>query len=316
MTNEIVAIESPAALDQTRPANMSGAQNDQMMIDLFIGSRKSDNTKDTYRRAIKAFTAHTGKTLAMTTAIDFQSYVELVSADGANLATVSAKVAPIKSLFSYAQKLGYIQFNVGAATQLKKASRMIDHKVVSESDLKKFLAAVGKGSNHHRAKTQTHWLIVYCLYATGARVSEYLALQKKDVIQRDGKTVFNFRAENTKGNKDRSIELPQFLADELKQHIDTDEDQSPDSYVFNRVYAGKAGPLTRQSVNQMMTRVCDAHGLPRVTPHMLRHSVATHARAAGLPIADLAAKLGNSVQVVADFYDHNDSSAAFETALL
>jgi len=74
-----------------------------------------------------------------------------------------------------------------------------------------------------------------------------------------------------------------------------------------------AGPLfvtgagrryVHQMVSRGLTQTLAALGLPRRNGHVLRHSVATHLIAAGVPIADAAVYLGDSVATIVKTYLH------------
>ena len=74
-----------------------------------------------------------------------------------------------------------------------------------------------------------------------------------------------------------------------------------------------AGPLfvtgagrryLHQMVSRGLTQTLAALGLPRRNGHVLRHSVATHLIAAGVPIADAAVYLGDSVATIVKTYLH------------
>jgi integrase len=61
-------------------------------------------------------------------------------------------------------------------------------------------------------------------------------------------------------------------------------------------------------------RLSVAAGLPRLTPHGLRHSFATAALKARVPVEGVAARLGNTARVVQEVYQHvipaDDAAAA------
>ena len=76
------------------------------------------HTQDAYRRDIGRFLVFTAKPLAQTTLGDIQAFADMLQ----NYAPSSRKrtLSAIKSLHSFAQKIGYLQVNVGAAIMLPK----------------------------------------------------------------------------------------------------------------------------------------------------------------------------------------------------
>ena len=75
---------------------------------------------------------------------------------------------------------------------------------------------------------------------------------------------------DTKGHERREISIPSFLIDDLAQHV---AGLNPDDLVFT----GLRGNPLRSQIFQRATldQACEQAGIPRVTPHELRHTAAT-----------------------------------------
>ena len=168
-------------------------------------------------------------------------------------------------------------------------------------------------------------LIVRLLYGCGLRVSEPLELRMKDVDLNGARLTIRF----AKGNKDRMVPLPQCLLGEMEAQMrvaravwkgDVEAGlpialptalarkypkapfQEPWAWVFP-AHAPVKHPRTGQRVRfrmhesnaQRAVRAAAAKAgiVMRVTPHVLRHSYATHAHASGAPARDLQEILGH-----------------------
>jgi hypothetical protein len=95
----------------------------------------------------------------------------------------------------------------------------------------------------------------------------------------------------TKGHERRDVPLPRFLLEDLAQHI---PGKAPDDLVFAGVRGGAAlryPVFQRGALNQACARI----GIPRLTPHELRHTAASLAIAAGADIKVVQQMLGPQV---------------------
>ncbi len=176
-----------------------------------------------------------------------------------------------------------------------------------------------------------HWLypLWHTLLASGCRVGELLALTWQDVdfdaaAIRIAKTLQRVAGEYFTGSPktaagERTISLPAEAMQVLRQQRGRQVLASQASeYVFPNL-AG--GPLHVSTVGHALARECDRLGLPRVTPHGLRHLHASLLLAEGLPLPAVSARLGHAnTQVTATVYAHalpgqDDGARAIARAL-
>lgn len=303
-------ITAPIRLSQ--PAwDMSGAKDDAHLIDMFINSRASKNTRAVYRPNIDRFMEWLAKPLRQVTLADLTDYLELVKQSKLKPSGILSRINPVKSLLSYGQKLGYLQFNVGSVITLPQPERIIEDKVLSELALRKILKTLEDGN-------KTQWLVTYTMYSVGARVTEFLSLRHRDFKSEEGNHYFIFRSSTTKSGKTRRVRIPDFLAEEIAAHIAWKDREDMNEPIFShQKLNGEIVGFSRQWVNHFLKRVCDENKLPKCTPHMLRHSVATHAIKRGMPIHVVSHMLGHSgVDITARTYDHNEKSDCFQSGLL
>lgn len=313
---------------QPKP-DMSGARDDDHLIEMFIRSRPSENTQETYALNIRKFRDFIGweKPLRTVTLADMTEYVDQVKAEtlpnGQTLkpASIRTRIDPIKSLMSYAQRLGYLQYNVGVEIELQRPDRIIEDKVLSEPEVERWLDVLEERKDKGTAGTadQIRWLAFYTLYSVGARVTEFISLQAQD-FRRDGATgqhYFIFRSENTKGKKTRRVEIPYRIAVRIEKHIQDKGRDDETEPIFSHKVHGQWVGYSRHWVNDFLNKLCKAHQLPKCTPHMLRHSVATHAYQKGMTLEEISYKLGHSgLDITNQTYNHTNMSGAFETNVL
>ena len=135
------------------------------------------------------------------------------------------------------------------------------------------------------------------LYATGARISEALALSVDDVIDEHQRTGDTIRVTG-KGNKQRMVPVGSFARAALDAYLTRSRPVLVSSAKRStpRLFLGtRGGPLSRQNAwltVQSAARSADLEGL--VSPHTLRHSFATHILQGGADIRVVQELLGHA----------------------
>ena len=150
--------------------------------------------------------------------------------------------------------------------------------------------------------TRDHWLhpLWVTLVCTGCRLGELLALTWSDVDLAEGrisiaKTVQRVDGEwivtcpKTQAGL-RTVTLPQEGVDALQHQAQLRLANGGGSLVFSRT----TDPIHRATVSHAMQRECDRLGVPRLTPHGLRHMHASLLLDQGLPIPLVSQRLGHS----------------------
>lgn len=150
--------------------------------------------------------------------------------------------------------------------------------VLSQDEVERLLRAL------HVRRYQA---IAMVLYGTGVRIEEALALKVSDIDS--GRGVIHVR--KGKGSKAREVRLTPALHAWLRRYWA--REQPPLPYLFSSRRAGK--PPTQDSVRAALAQAADEAGITKhVTPHVLRHTYATHLLEAGVDIRVLQALLGHA----------------------
>jgi len=159
-------------------------------------------------------------------------------------------------------------------------------KVISKSEI---LAIIAHTNN------LKHRCIVQLLYGSGLRRSELLNLKLKDI---DSKRML-VRIEGSKGKKDRQTLLSKTALDDLRRYYLRYE---PKVYLFEgrkgQKYSGSSVlNIVKTAAQQARIRIC-------VTPHILRHSFATHLLESGTDLRQIQVLLGHGSSKTTEIYTH------------
>lgn len=139
-----------------------------------------------------------------------------------------------------------------------------------------------------------HKLVVELFYSSGLRLQELIDLRREDIdFDRD---VINIR--KGKGKRDRIILLSHFIKKDLLKYYSKYEFMN--KYLFE---GRKGSKYSKKSVQKILERFGKKVGIA-ITPHMLRHSFATHLLEAGTDIRYIQKLLGHSDLKTTEIYTH------------
>ncbi len=286
MTNAIMRYNQ----NEVMPAQ---ADTDNQLIALWLHGRPA-GTQRQYLAAYTSLAAFMVKPLQAVGLADLQSFVDSLATLGAN--SRKRVIACIKSLFTFGQKLGYLQFNVAAAIKLPKVKDELAARILSEDEVLTMI---------HKTEKQRDNVLLRLLYASAGRISEVCSLTWKDV-QPNGDsgqvTLFG------KGGKTRAVKLSAPTWKALQALRVGAGDNQP---VF--ISRKGAGRLDETQVHRIVKAAAVRAGIVgNVSAHWLRHSHASHALDRGANIALVRDTLGHSSLAVTSRYTHakpNESSA-------
>ncbi len=277
------------------------ADDDAQMVRLWLNRSASPNTRRNYERQAARFLAHVGKPLGSVRVGDLQDYLAGLSGSSA---TVALAASALKSLFAFAQEVGFLRFNIGAAVKVPPIKNTLAERIMSEADA---LLMVRLEPNLRNR------VLLTVLYGGGLRISEVCGLRWRDLVARDEAgqaTIFG------KGGKTRVVLLSaatwkvlQALREDASRQVG---DLSADAPVF---LSRKGGALDPSAVHRVVKAAASRAGLSAdVSAHWLRHAHASHSLDRGAPIHLVQATLGHASVATTGRYLHarpSESSARF-----
>jgi len=263
------------------PASTTSADTDAQLVAMWL-SGKAPTSQALYRGIVRTFANWTGKSLREVTLADLQAWRAELEARY-RPATVKTKLNAIKSLLSFAQRVGYVPFNAGSAISPPAAKDTLNERILSPDDAERLIAAPTAERNR---------VLLALLYRCGLRVSEACNLRWQDLVPRDRggqATVYS-------KNKTRTVLVPEGLWQQLHQLPQVGE------HVFTSC---NGRPLTQTAVHYRIKDAARRAGITeRVSPHWLRHSHATTALENGCSLHLLQQSLGHSSLAITGKYLH------------
>jgi site-specific recombinase XerD len=180
------------------------------------------------------------------------------------------------SFFTWLNAKGYIPKNPTAGLEPIKIEKKIKQPF-SDEDLEKL---------RRICEQERDLALVEFLYSTGVRVSELVALNRKD-IDFYGKNVIVYG----KGSKERETYLTATSCLHLKAYLDSRSDDNEALFVSARAPHTR---LTVAGVEKMLRRIGKDAGVTKVHPHRFRRTMATNVLKKGMPLEEVKELLGHT----------------------
>jgi integrase/recombinase XerD len=240
-----------------------------------------------------------------------KKYLKILKDQGVTARTLSRKISSIKALFRYLSERFNLE-NKGDYLTFPKLEQTLPLYLTQE-EVEKLLETANKDVTD---KGMRNKVMLYLVYASGMRVSELVNLTI-DQIQFDT----GFISLMGKGNKERMVPLPKNVMELLKFYLDNVypkllpkqndavQEVKQKNYLFFAFYKNKIKPISRQSFWLILKEILSrAQIVKKVSPHSLRHSLATHLLKSGADIRSLQLLLGHEHLSTVQIYTHLEKS--------
>ena len=236
--------------------------------------------------------------------LQLRDYLARLKAEGRKPATLARKLAAIKAFYSFLVNEGYLEQNPAESLEASTKSQRLP-KFLSIQEMEAILDQPNLGTlTGYRDKA-----LLETMYATGMRVSETVKILLKKVdLKRE------YVIASGKGSKERMIPLGRKAIQYLQHYINFvrpqllhAEQNKAAEQVEELFVTDWGGPMTRQRVNELINEYAKSAGITKkVTPHMLRHSFATHLLNNGTDLRVVQELLGHADISTTQIYTHVD----------
>jgi integrase/recombinase XerD len=281
--------------------------------------RVADNTYQAYQRDIAQFEKYLAtysdvQELQEITNQHIKDYLRFLRLQaGVTPKSSSRKLSTLKTLSSYLNRYHDIPLFTQGVSFPKLSKQLPKH--VSQEQIKLLLETAAQDITPlgHRNK-----LMIYMLYICGLRITELVTLKVSDIYFQE-----RYIKILGKGSKERIIPLPIEMKEFLLKYVNQvhqalltsgqsrggNSIQRSSDYLFPILYNGKIQPMTRQGFWRILKEIAQKAGfIHSVSPHMLRHSLATHMLKRGANLRILQTLLGHEKINTVQVYTHLDIS--------
>lgn len=212
--------------------------------------------------------------------------------------TVNRKLSSLKSFFKYLMRQGLADKNPAARITAPKSSKTL-LRVVPEDELGQLFDQIQFGDDQWGITTR---MIFLTFYHTGMRQAELIGLAPGDVDLEQNRLKVT-----GKRNKQRNIPLTPSLRKSLEQYLELRRSWYADEEAGDRLFITLKGkPLYPRLVYQVIHDILDqVSGAEKKSPHVLRHSFATHMLNQGADLNAIKEILGHANLSATQIYTHN-----------
>ncbi|MFX0059002.1 MAG: site-specific tyrosine recombinase/integron integrase [Candidatus Hodarchaeota archaeon] len=215
---------------------------------------------------------------------------------------IGRKIASLRSYFKFLTLNEFIDKN--PMSTIKSPKIKIEEslpKFLKVSDIEIIFQKLKDRKLFNSKKSKRYYIIVRLLYSTMARVSELCHIQVKDIDFEKG--YIRLRG---KGNKQRIVPVDHKTLEILKDYLTDRISYSTEDYLLVNTRNQKLNPRVVQADIKLIKERCGFPESKIITPHVFRHTGATHLRRSGMDISELQDILGHSSPNTTRIYAKND----------
>ena len=263
----------------------------------------SRNTLSAYRRDLTDFTQFLNaqhRSLRRAGPDDIVGYLERLRTRGLRPASVARRISALRGLYKHLVREGELRRdpteNLEAPSRTRSLPRTLSREVV---------AALIESPDLKEPRGVRDRSVLELLYATGMRASECLGLTLDDVNLSAGYVVCT-----GKGRKQRLVPVGAEAARWVSCYLRDVRPLSTRVRDSGRLFVNpRGGRLSRQSLWTIVRRAAARAGLrQRISPHVLRHSFASHLLEGGADLRSIQAMLGHADIATTQIYTHLPSA--------
>ena len=282
---------------------MLSLDSEEYLTWLGVERGRAANTLAAYRRDLAAYEAWLDESslpLHQVTEPVVERYVAHLRSSGKAPSSTARALVAVRSLHRFLVEEGRAEADPTGEVGVPRVPAGLP-KALTEAEVAALLAAVSGGS----AKALRDRAILELLYSTGMRISELTGLSLGDLQLADG----TLRALG-KGSKERLVPVGRYAHDALEGWLGRGGRPAMVPARWTRRSDAEAlflntrgGRLSRQGAWAVVRSYGDRIGLgPRLTPHVLRHSCATHMLEHGADIRVVQELLGHASVATTQVY--------------
>lgn len=265
----------------------------------FIASEKgfSKNTLESYGRDLRSWADFAGMRTSPLTAETLIDYLKGRRSQGVSFRTVVRNLSAIRSFLRFCVREHLMEDDFSQLIESPKLMKKLPH-ALSRIDLDKLL---GEGTDSDTKEVLRNRAMMELMYACGLRVSELVGLKSSQFHSHQGYLIVS-----GKGSKERIVPVGRSAIQAIQNYLANarplflKNKQSP--FLFLTRLGRK---MSRQSFWMSLRAKAVRAGIKtKVTPHVLRHSFATHLLEGGADLRAVQVMLGHADISTTQIYTH------------
>jgi len=269
----------------------------------------SPHTLDAYRRDLETLAVFLTRTrdgvaLERASTADLRAFLQHQTDQGMAPRTAARRRSTLRQFYAFLAADGRRPDNPADVLDPPRLGRPLP-KMLEEAEVERLLEAARAWEGPHGLRAQA---LLELVYAAGLRVSELVTLPLA-AVARDPDVLLV----RGKGDKERVVPIGEAARTAVRAYLPVRESFLAKTGRANRAgqrflfpSRGTGGHLTRDGFTKMLAELAVRAGLPpgRVSPHVLRHSFATHLLAHGADLRGVQAMLGHADISTTQIYTH------------
>ena len=267
--------------------------------------RYSSLTVRNYRRDIERFIGWLGDDAQRfdpqrVTAEQVRDWIILrTEQEGVGAAAMNRELSSLRALFRWAHRTGRTDRNIMQAIPSLRTSRRLP-AFVPESRMAAVVCTCETESEEFARERDA--LVVLLFYTCGLRLSELVGIDRSDFSD-DYRTL----CVHGKGDKERTVPIMEFVREKILRYLDLLGRQNICKSSEKALFLTLQGErISRTRVYRTVRRMLEEAGVQgKKSPHVLRHTFATHLLNAGADMREIQELLGHASLQSTQIYTHN-----------
>ncbi len=259
---------------------------------LIIDKKYSEHTIKNYYYRLSNFLKYINDDLTTVEEQQIYDYIQFLKKNH-QITSINHEISALRSFYKFLLIEKKITKSPLEYTKVLKTDKKIP-ATLNKIEVMMFLNFAANTPSEYRNKT-----MIELMYATGIRVSELVTLKLNDVD-----THMALIKVVGKGGRERQIPIGDYALATLITYLNYYRPKlvkEPNDYLF----PGRKKHLTREYFYQIIQKLAQQLKInKKVTPHMLRHSFATHLLDAGADLRIIQELLGHSSVTTTEIYTH------------
>lgn len=259
----------------------------------------SDNTVDSYKKDIIEYSTFLNIKNINYKDIKYDEvleYIKFLNDKDNSKTSVSRKLSSLRSFYKYLVLNNICDKNIFLLVSSPKKDKKIP-KYINYNNLEEIFEV----PNINTKEGQRERLIIEILYGCGVRISELINIKLKD-IDYSNKTILVYG----KGSKERIVSYGEYAKEIIEIYIKNGRNQLLDGVKSDYLIVGnKREKLTSRRIEQIINKIIEKTSIKmNITPHMFRHTFATHLLDQGCDLLVVQELLGHASLATTEIYTH------------